>query len=94
MGSIAKVMSVEGKNITWRFCQFFYILNRQMACRKYCCRFLPSAIQEQAPAARLPSTHCRTACRNAGMPSAMLGGDRQMTSLTQLLDMPGQMARK
>ena len=59
-----------------------------MACRKNCCRFLPSASQQQAPAARLPSMHCHTACRNAGMPSAMLAGDRQMTSLTQLLRRP------
>ena len=56
-----------------------------------CCRFQPSATQEQVPAARLPSTHCHTACRNAGMPSAMLGGDRQMTSQMQLLRRPGQM---
>ena len=57
-------------------------------------RFLPSATQEQVPAALLPSTHCHTACRNPGMPSTMLGGDRQMTSLTQLLRRPGQMAQK
>ena len=61
----------------------FYIWNRRIVCRKSCCRFLPSATHEQVPAARLPSTHCHTACRNAGMPSANVGGDRQMTSLTQ-----------
>ena len=72
----------------------FYIWNRPMACRKNCCRFLPSATQEQVAGARLPSTHCHTACRNAGMLSAMLGGDRQMTSLTQLLRRPVEMARK
>ena len=58
----------------------FYIWNRPMACRKNCSGFLPSATQEQVAAARLPSTHCHTACRNADMPSAMPGGDRQMTS--------------
>ena len=72
----------------------FYIWNHRMACRKNCCRFLPSATQEQVTAARLPSTHCHTACRNAGMLSAMLGGDRQMTSLTQLLGRPVEIARK
>ena len=51
----------------------FYIWNRSMAYRKNCCRFLPSATQEQVAAARLPSTHCHTARRNAGMLSAMLG---------------------
>ena len=51
----------------------FYIWNRPMACRKNCCRFLPSATQEQVAAARQPSTHCHIACRNAGMLSAMLG---------------------
>ena len=53
----------------------FYIWNRRMACRKNCCRFLPSATQEQVPAARLLSTHCHKACQKAGMPSAVLGGD-------------------
>ena len=72
----------------------FYIWNGPMAFRKNCCRFLPSATQERVAAARLPSTHCHTAFRNAGMPSAMLVGDRQMTSLTQLLRRPVEMARK
>ena len=72
----------------------FNIWNRRMACRKNCCRFLPSATQEQVHVARLRSTHCHTACRNACMPSAMLRGDRQMTSFTQLLSRPGQMPRK
>ena len=63
----------------------FYIWNRRMARQKNYCRFLPSATQEQVPVARLPSTHCHTACRNAGMPSAMLGGDRQIISFKQLL---------
>ena len=72
----------------------FHIWNRRIACRKSCCRFLPSATQEQVPASRLPSTHCHTAYRNAGMPSAMLGSDRQMTSLTQLIRRPGQMVGK
>ena len=72
----------------------FYIWNRPMTCRKNCCGFLASATQEQVAAARLPSTQCQTACRNADMPSAMLGGDRQMTSLTQLLRRPVEMARK
>ena len=67
-----------------------------MACRKNCCRFLriPSATQEQVPVARLPSTHCHTACRNAGMPSAMLGGDKLMTSFTQLLSRPVKWGEK
>ena len=72
----------------------FFIWNRRMAWRKNHYRFLPLATQEYFPAARLPSIHCHTACQNAGMPSAMLGDDRQMTSLTQLLRRPGQMARK
>ena len=72
----------------------FYIWNRPMAFWKNCYRFLPSATQEQVAAARVPSTHCHTACRNAGMPSAMLGGDRQMTSLTQLLRRPVEKVRK
>ena len=93
MGSTTKVMSVKVKNVTWRFCPFLH-LESSDGVSEDCCRFLPSANQEQVSAARLPSTHCHTACRNAGMPSAMLGGDRQMTSLTQLLDRPGQMARK
>ena len=70
------------------------IWNRRIVYRKNCCRFLPSANREQVPAAGLPSTHCHTAGRNAGLPSAMLSGDRQMTSLMQLLDMTGKMARK
>ena len=76
MESITKVMSVKVKKCHLEILSIFYIWNHRMACRKNCCRFLPSATQEQVPAARLPSTHCHTACRNAGMPSAMLGGDR------------------
>ena len=72
---------------------FFFIWNRRMMCRMNRCRFLPSASQEQFPAACLPSMHCHTACQIAGMPSAMLRGARQMTSLTQLFHRPSQMAR-
>ena len=41
-------------------------------------------------------THCHTACRNAGMPSAILGGDWQMTSLNLSCSSrwPHQVARR
>ena len=52
MGSITKVMNVEVKMSLGGFVHF-YIWNRRIACRKNCCRFLPSATQEQVAAARL-----------------------------------------
>ena len=94
MGSITKVMNMEVKNVPWRFCPFFTFGIVRWRVGKIAAGFLPSATQEQVAAARLPSAHCHTACRNAGMLSAMLGGDRQMTSLTQLLRRPVEMARK
>ena len=92
--SITNVMSMEVEKMSLEGVVHSFIWNRGMACRKNRCRFLPSATQEQFPAARLPSTHCHTAFRNAGMPSAMLGGDRQIMSLEQLLRRSSQVARK
>ena len=94
MGSITKVIKVEVKNVPLSFCPFLHLEWSDGVLEKNCCRFLPSVTQEQVAAARLPSTHRHTAFRNAGMPSAMLEGDRKMTSLTQLLRRPVEMARK
>ena len=94
MGSITKVMNMEVKNVPWRFCPFLHLESSDGVSEKLLPISIPSATQEQVAAARLPSTHCHTACRNAGMLSAMLGGDRQMTFLTQLLRRPVEMARK
>ena len=86
-------MNMEVKNVPWRFCPFLHVESSD-GVSETCCRFLPSATEEQVAAARLPSTHCHTGCRNAGMLSAMLGGDRKMTSLTQLLRRPVEKGAK
>ena len=86
-------MSVKVKNVIWRFCPFLHLESSDGVSEE----LLPISTlsySRTGPAARLPSTHCHTACRNSGMPSGMLRGDRQMTSFTQLLRRPGQMARK
>ena len=44
-------------------------------------KFQDYSTQKHFAAARLPFTHCHTACRNVGMPSAMLGDDGQKTQL-------------
>ena len=77
----------------WRFCPFLHLEWSDGVSEK----LLPistSATQERVAAARLPSAHCHTAFRNAGMTSAMLVGDRQMTSLTQLLRRPVEIGQK
>ena len=94
MGSITKVMNVEVKNVPWRFCPFLHLESSDGVSEKLLPISTLSYTQEQVDAARLPSTHCYTACRNAGMLSALLGDNRQMTFLTQLLRRPIEMARK
>ena len=91
MGSITKVMNVEVKYVPWRFCPSFTFGIVGWRFGKIAADFYHQLLKNRL---LHPVYLLRIVTQLVEMLACLLGGDRQMTSLTQLLCRPVEMARK